>query len=346
MNLSRFTCSLATALLVAWLPVTRAADEATPNTIKFSDPAKPGTLKVILARGDVRIHGADTAEIKIQSDSKPATRAQRKDGLRVLSSATSYSLGEKDNVITLDATADGWSGGSANFAIDVPRNTSVNIQSSWGGGNIQCADVTGDLEINCTNGEVRLDGITGGAVVSSMNGRVHATVREVHDGKPLSFQSMNGEIDVRVPADAKANVRFRTQNGTILTDFDDKQLVTKTEAVPGKLRIRSSRTPRASTGDSATEIHEAVHEAVRTGAEAMREGMAAAREAMQAAREAIAEDRDRDIPTPPMPPMAPMPPIPPVSGGKLVSGALNGGGPEISIATMNGDVKFQKLEQK
>ena len=38
--------------------------------------------------------------------------------------------------------------------------------------------------------------------------------------------------------------------------------------------------------------------------------------------------------------------IPTLTGGKLVTGTLNGGGPEISVATMNGDVTLRQLEKK
>ena len=41
-------------------------------------------------------------------------------------------------------------------------------------------------------------------------------------------------------------------------------------------------------------------------------------------------------------PIPPIPPIPPISGGKIVSGTLNGGGPDIQIATMNGDITLRK----
>ena len=34
------------------------------------------------------------------------------------------------------------------------------------------------------------------------------------------------------------------------------------------------------------------------------------------------------------------------TGGKLVTGTLNGGGPEISVVTMNGDVTLRQLEAK
>ena len=47
-----------------------------------------------------------------------------------------------------------------------------------------------------------------------------------------------------------------------------------------------------------------------------------------------------------MPPIPPIPPVlPSISGGKVVSGTLNGGGPEIQIATMNGTITLRKTPQ-
>jgi len=48
--------------------------------------------------------------------------------------------------------------------------------------------------------------------------------------------------------------------------------------------------------------------------------------------------------TPPAPALFAKFPAPTISGGKLVTGTLNGGGPEISVSTMNGDVVVRKLE--
>ena len=91
------------------------------------------------------------------------------------------------------------------------------------------------------------------------------------------------------------------------------------------------------------DVKEAVREAVRAGAEAAREAAQAAREAAHAAREGIAEANG--APIPPIPPFPPMPHVmPSLSGGKVVSGPLNGGGPEIQIATMNGTITLRKME--
>ena len=35
-----------------------------------------------------------------------------------------------------------------------------------------------------------------------------------------------------------------------------------------------------------------------------------------------------------------------MTGGKIVTGTLNGGGAEIRIATMNGDVTLRRIEPK
>ncbi|MFI5357892.1 MAG: DUF4097 family beta strand repeat-containing protein, partial [Opitutales bacterium] len=339
---------LAAALLLALgvtAPRAHAADETTTTTIKFSDPTKPGTLKVIVKMGDIAITGADTPEVSVRSSLKTKDPAPRADGMRVLSESATFSLTEKDNVVTLDTGTDFWAGaaGDAGFKISVPRNTNVVVRNGFGG-EVKVGNLAGDIEIKSLNGEIVLKDISGGALVETMNGEIKADLSALHEGKPLSFTSMNGEINIRVPADAKASVRLRSQNGAILTDFDEKALVTKAEALPGGRR--AGRITINSLDDS--EIKVAMREAVQAGVMAAREAAEAMREAAQAAKEAAEESRESNATSgsnAPLPPMPPMPPVPPMTGGKLVSGVLNGGGgPEIYAAAMNGDVTLRKAK--
>lgn len=315
-----------------------AANDA-PTVIKFSDPARPGTLKVQMTRGEVRIQGADTAEIALTSEAKPISQ-KRKDGLRVLASSTGYSLTERDNVVTLDALTDGWNSGATDFTLTVPRSTQVVVHSSFGGV-ITCTGLGGDLEIDNMNGEIVLEGNSGGAVVQTMNGSIKASIPQLTEGKPLSFISMNGEIALRVAPYAKANLRFRTQNGAVLTDFPEEALVTKTESAP---RAQDQ------IGVLPPEARNALREASRVAVEAAREVEAVMREVAAAARDGLQEARpaDREKPRTAKPQTAPRPPkapiAPTITGGKLLTGTLNGGGPEISVATMNGDVILRQLD--
>lgn len=340
----RLYSSLLFAAALALLFLTAARAEESTTTIKFSDLTKPGTLKIILAHGDLRIRGTDATEIAVTSESKAVTQSPRKDGLRVITASSGFSLTEKSNTVVLDALSDGWAGGSSDFRVVVPRATNIIVANSYGG-DIDCTGVAGDFEIKSMNGEVKLADLAGGVVVETMNGEISASVRELKEGKPLSFTSTNGEVVIRLPAATKANVRLRTQNGSILTDFDEKALVTKTESAPrgGKGPSKSKTVTLHSGGAITDETRAAINEAAHESAAAIREAAQAIKEAAQAAREGASE---AGIVVPPVPPMPPMPPIPSASGGKLVTGTLNGGGPEISVTTMNGDVTLRQLETK
>jgi hypothetical protein len=365
---------IAALFMVALLTAARADDSA--STIKFSDPTKPGTVKIILARGDLRVQAADTSEVAVKTDVAPETTKPRKDGLRVISASSGYALSEKDNVVTLNAASEGMFHGNSNFQLTVPRNSSVIVQNAWGG-DVTCSGLNGDIEINSMHGEIRLDDVAGGVVVGTMNGEIHANIRELREGKPLSFTSMNGEVVLRISPTAKANIRLRTQNGAVLTDFDETALVTKTESAgPTPRRGRAftygrgvlppeaqdalrdaARMSVQAVEEATRAIKQGVDEATQDHADAAREKAEAARGleeakrgAEQAKRAAAEAKRQADrggsstLMAAPLPPMPPMPPT--ISGGKLVTGTLNGGGPEISVSTMNGDVTLRKLEQK
>lgn len=326
---------LAAGLAVLFLVAARAEDTEV-SSIKFSDPSKPGVLKLSVSNGDLRIHGTDSDEITVQSEAKKETHEPRPDGLRVISSSSSYSLTEKNNVVTLSYGAGAWHGGGGDFDITVPRSTSVYVSNSLGG-DIEIRNIAGDIEVKSLNGEVTLGDVSAGALVETMNGEIEVDVKAIIEAKPLSFTSMNGEVKITLPVDAKANVQLRTHNGTILTDFDEKQLVTKTASLK-RSNLRYGSHDRGSSDNE--DMREAVREAMRVGMEAAREATEAAREAIREAREEMSDGDEVSIamPTPPIPP------LPPMTGGKIVTGTLNGGGPEIRVSTMNGTVTLLKAK--
>lgn len=355
-----------------------AGTSASTRVLTFSDPAKPGTVKVHLGRGELRVEGSDAREVSVTSETSAVPGQPRQDGLRVISAAAGYAFKESDNVITLDATTHDPGRSGSSFHLVVPRDVTLVVQNAWGG-DIHCRDLSGDIEINSMQGNIRLEDISGGAVVGTMNGKIQAGIRALQDNRPLSFTSMNGEVVLRVPADAKASVRLRTQNGSVLTDFDEVALVTRTEAVSGFSRPRTF-SPAMGGKILTAEVQDAIREATQLSATAIREALEAVREGLEAAkldadvarrkldearRDMERSRREKDSeqhmsektpgatgpaapakPAPPAAPRHPMPPkvpIPTLTGGKLVSGTLNGGGPEISVATMNGDVILRKL---
>ena len=341
--------SLLLSAILALLSLCAARADDSNAQFKFSDPTKPGILKVRIGSGDLFVSAGDGPAISIRSDTATPERAVDSEGLRVLTGASGYSFAEKANVATFDFGVE-HPGKSGEFHITVPRNTAVVVNNLWGG-DVSCSGIAGDIDIRSLNGEVRLDDVSGGALVESTNGEIRATIREVHDGRPLSFTSVNGTVSIRVPVDAKANVRLRTQNGEIKTDFDERALVTKIEmAKPGATRLAyvssgdgtgSDVSGRSAEEEARLAAREARREAELEAEQAKREAFEAKREARREAQEGMAES-GASAAFPPIPPLPPMPPLPSMTGGKTVTGALNGGGPEIQAVTVNGDVILRK----
>lgn len=326
--------SLATA------PLARAAeDEGSTATVKLSAPDKPATLNLDVPWADIRITGVDGDTVTVEStlnqrNSKPA----RPGALRRLDNEVSFELTEKDNVVTLSLAGDNpWGGHDADFKISVPRNIALNLKTD-AGGDLVVQGVEGDVEINNMNGEVRLEGLVGSAVINTMNGEVRAIYAKAPQ-KPISITSMNGEVDLRLPADTKANIRMRTHNGSILTDFAEDTLKTKSEGSKSGAYGYSyghDETARAAAAAAA--------DAARVAVQVARE---VSREVSREVARAVKESTGDDTPTPAAAPRAPRPPrapMPPITGGKLVTGTLNGGGVDIKVSTMNGEITLRQTK--
>jgi len=83
--------------------------------------------------------------------------------------------------------------------------------------------VEGSLEVNNVNGPVRLTGVSGSVVASSVNANVTVRLTRVTDAKAMAFSSLSGTVDVTLPATTKANLKLRSDNGDVFTDFEVQQ---------------------------------------------------------------------------------------------------------------------------
>jgi hypothetical protein len=327
--------------------------QETSATVKLSAPDKPATLTLDMPWADIRIVGVDGDTVTVESTLTQKNRKPtRPGGLRRLDDEVSFELTENDNLVTLRLAGDNpWAGHDAEFKISVPRAMKLNLKTD-AGGDLVVKDVEGDIEVNNMNGEVMLEGLVGSAVINTMNGEVRAVYAKAPT-KLVSITSMNGEVDLRVPADTKASIRMRTHNGSILTDFPEDALKTKSE---GSKHSGYSYSYSADTNarEIARAAADAARAAVQIGREVSRE---VAREMARAAKEMADEDAENDkdsvAPTPaaepaapkaPKAPKAPRPPVPPITGGKLVTGELNGGGVDIKISTMNGEITLRQTK--
>src|SRR5207245_1057108 len=129
---------------------------------------------------------------------------------RITNTSMGLTAEEEDNVLTVGAHP----GRDANLMIQVPMNTSLKL-GVVNGGDITVDNISGEIEVNNVNGGVRLTNVSGSVVAHALNKNVVVKLNQITPDKSMSFSSLNGDIDVTLPADTKARVKLKTDNGDI-----------------------------------------------------------------------------------------------------------------------------------
>lgn len=212
-------------LLAAALPVI-AQDAPDKVNVPLTDPSRPAMVHVSLMNGGITVTGYNGKEVMVEArsrghESSRESHPDRKaEGMRRLDSrATGLSVEEQDNEVNIGVRS---MNRTVDLVIQVPFNSSLKLRC-LNDGNIQVDRVTGEVDADDLNGSVKLTNISGAVVAHSLNEDVVVTFDKVTPGKSMSFSTMNGDVDVTFPADTKARVKLKSDNGEIYSDFDVKQ---------------------------------------------------------------------------------------------------------------------------
>jgi hypothetical protein len=263
---------LAAAVLGAALITASPAAGQDVTSVPFSDPARPGSVRITSLNGTITVKGANRKDVEIQthSDDDDSNRGRgrrndRSSGLRRLAPVGGFSVVEENNQMVISGSANE----DVELVVYVPARTNLKL-NGVNGGAITVDGVDGDIEVTNINDDIALTNVAGSVVANTTNGDVKVTLTRATPQKPMAFSSFNGDVDVTLPAGIKANLKLRSDMGDVYTDFDVK-LTTATSS-------QSSR----QNGQFKIEVN------------------------------------------------------------KSITGALNGGGPEVDLHTYNGDVYLRK----
>ena len=229
-------------------------------TVPLTDPWRPVTLRAHLVSGSITVKGADVKEVVVEARARgdEARTGGRAEGMkRIPMTSTGLNIEAENNNVRV--STDSYQR-TVDLTITVPTHTSVSLHTV-NDGNIVVSGVDGDLDVNNVNGEVDLKNIGGSVVAHALNGHVVATLNRIDPQKPMAFSSLNGDIDVTFPADLKANVSMRTDNGEVYSDFDVKvqptapqQTVEDNRGKGGKYRVKIDKNVRGTINGGGQEI--------------------------------------------------------------------------------------------
>lgn len=237
----------ALAVLIA-APVILGQEPAVDRvTVPLSDASRPALIDVGLVHGSITVRGANRKDVQVIARPEAERRGRRDDaeatGMRRIPQSAGFRISEEANRVKVSADSPNR---PITFELEVPSRSNLKL-STVNGGEILVEDVDGELTLNNTNGGITLNRVAGTVNAGTTNGSVRASLTRVTDAKEMAFTSLNGTVDVTLPPSTKANLRMRSDNGEVYSDFDvqlapSAPLVQENRGMNGRYRITRNRT--------------------------------------------------------------------------------------------------------
>jgi hypothetical protein len=111
---------------------------------------------------------------------------------------------------------------TVDYTIQVPQHAQLPDVSSVNGV-IAVDGVAGSITASTVNGETRIKNAAQSLKLSTVNGTIIAQMDSLQGSQSVSLDSVNGEMELTVPADADAAFTVTTVNGDISSDFPSLQ---------------------------------------------------------------------------------------------------------------------------
>jgi DUF4097 and DUF4098 domain-containing protein YvlB len=208
--------AIATAIL-AFLPNgNRLIAQETEQFEKTAPLSEGGRVSVSNINGPISIASWDRAEVKVEA---------------VKSAATTEALG--DATIEFEAQAgqveiktryaetrqDRGNSAKVEYRILVPRKARLAKVENVNGA-ITIENVDGEVQASTINGTLTAKQVGGGGKYKTVNGIMKVAAAKLGTDAGLSLDTVNGKVELVLPANLDASVKADTLNGKIQTDFD------------------------------------------------------------------------------------------------------------------------------
>ena len=165
---------------------------------------------------DINVNVGEDAKVDVK-DAKKEKDHDPNAGLRPLKRGSTGLFAEsKDNHITIGSNN---LSGVVDLTLQVPYETSLKL-NCMNKGDIVVDSVKGELDLENLNGKIVVNNVTGAVLAHTLNRDIVASFEKVYPDTPMSFISLNGDIDVTLPNDTKATLKMESFSGGILTNFD------------------------------------------------------------------------------------------------------------------------------
>ena len=259
-NLRQFPTVFVTAAMLVFGAVQARAQAQTGADripVTLSEPGRPALVKVDLVNGGITVKAYEGKEVIVEARNRNNENSRSESGPKRLAiMTTGLSVEEENNEVRINTDS---FARTIDVTVSVPVHTSLHLRAV-NDGDIVVTGVDGELDVDDINGSVTLNNVSGSAVAHALNGNLSATFARVNQ-KPMAFSSLNGDIDVTLPADLKANVSIRSDRGDVFSDFDvqlraaaSQPVVEDARGKGGKYRVKVDKTVHGTINGGGPEL--------------------------------------------------------------------------------------------
>jgi DUF4097 and DUF4098 domain-containing protein YvlB len=183
------------------------------QTVVETRPLDPdGTFHLENTNGQVEVHTWKEPQVKIEAE---------KGGSRWAIENTRIEIHGRGGRVTVDTRQPkGWflgNTGKVDYHITVPENARLEIETT--NGRVRIAGASGLVRAATTNGGVEVEDAVSEVEASTTNGGVRVAFRKAPDQGSHRITTTNGSVTLLLPADASGAFEASTVNGGIKTDF-------------------------------------------------------------------------------------------------------------------------------
>ena len=104
---------------------------------------------------------------------------------------------------------------SLSFEIYLPARAALSVTTV--NGNLTITGMTGAIQFKTVNGSTKVTGASGNLQGRGVNGNITVSAADPWQGQTIDVQTVNGNIELNVPADCSAHVELSTVMGNIAT---------------------------------------------------------------------------------------------------------------------------------
>ena len=208
----------ASLVLLALSAVAFAQGQPQVINIPLSRPGEPLHLDIDLIKAHIEVIGEDRDDAMFEVS---ITGGNRKiitpsGSVPIKSGAFSFDIDEEDNEISFDMDH---RAERVTLVARIPRRANLEL-SAVNDSVIIVSNIVGNLELSNVNGPITASRISGSVIAESVNNKIDVSFTKIDEASASSFESINGELTVAIPANAGAELHLDSARGEITSDFE------------------------------------------------------------------------------------------------------------------------------